>query len=370
MPAPRLERRLIVLIAQGLTGGGAEMSMLRLAEDFAGRDFDVHVAVLRRSGQLVSMIPKGLRVDEIGGGRLGCILRLARYLHQRRPDAIFGFMTYASVVAILAQAFSPSLKRVIASEHTVFSHSIRIRGGLPKLFHYAAPVAYRWARAIICVSHGVETDLARTARLPRRMLRTIYNPVITADLLERSFDIPEHPWLSRKDKPVILAAGRLEKLKNYPLMLRAFARLRSRADCRLLILGEGSQREALGAEIRQLGLSDCVELAGFRANPMSYMRRADAFVLSSDFEGLSNVLIEAMAVGCPVVSTDAPHGPREVLQDGRHGRLVPVGDVNAMAAAMHNALCAPGDRRAAMDWALSFQVRRCADAYLRVAQLQ
>jgi glycosyltransferase involved in cell wall biosynthesis len=370
MPAPNLKRGSIVLIAQGLTGGGAEMSMLRLAEDFVTRGYDVRVAVLRRAGQLVALIPANVQVDEIGGGRLGCIPRLARYLARLRPDAIFGFMTYASVVAILAQAMSPSLKRIVVSEHTVFSRSIRIRGGLPKLFHYAAPLAYRWTRAVICVSHGVEADLARTARLPRKRLATVYNPVITDALLERSCETPDHPWLANKDKPVILAAGRLEKLKNYPLMLRAFARLREHAECRLLILGEGSQKAVLEAEIARLGIGDCVALAGFRDNAMAYMRRADLFVLTSDFEGLSNVLIEAMAVGCPVVSTDAPHGPREVLQGGRYGRLVPVGDVGALAAAMRQALRDPGDRQAAAAWARSFEVRKCADAYLQAAGVQ
>ena len=124
------------------------------------------------------------------------------------------------------------------------------------------------------------------------------------------------------------------------------------------------------AETDSLGLSDCVDFAGFQSNPMAFMRCADLFVLTSDFEGLSNVLIEAMAVGCPVVSTDAPHGPREVLQDGRFGRLVPVGDVDAFARAMEDTLRDPGDPEPRRKWAMSFSARASADQYLRVAGLQ
>ena len=359
----------VTLVAQGLSGGGAEMSMLRLAEDFGRRGYDVRIAVLWRTGRLVDMLPAGVRVDEIGGGRLSCIPRLARYLARDRPDAIIGFMTYANVATILAQALSPSLKKIVVSEHNAFSRSIRIRGGIPKLFHYAVPVAYRWTSAVVCVSHGVEADLAATTRLPKRLLTTVYNPVITEELLERSLEPPDHPWLTGKSLPVVLAVGRLERQKNYPLLLQSFARLRRRMDCRLVVLGEGALRGELKAEIERLDLKDHVDLAGFRTNAMSFMRRADLFVLSSDFEGLSNVLIEALAVGCSVVSTDAPHGPREVLQDGQLGRLVPVGDTDALARAMEDALRDPGDPEPRIRWGTAFSVKASSDQYLRIAGL-
>ena len=364
-----MKRQSVTLITQGLNGGGAEMSMLRLAEDFLRRGFDVRTAVLWRKGQLLDALPSDITVDEIGGGQLSCILRLARYLAAHRPDAVISFMTYTNVVAILAQALSPSFKKIVVSEHNAFSHSIRIRGGIPKLFHYAVPLAYRWAAAVICVSRGVEHDLARATRLPPRLLTTVYNPVITEELLAASMEPPDHPWLTEKTKPVVLAAGRLERQKNYPMLFRSFTRLRERIDCRLVILGDGKLQDELTAEITRLGLGDSVDLAGFRTNAMAFMRRADLFALSSDFEGLSNVLIEAMAVGCPLVSTDAPHGPREVLRDGRFGRLVPVGDVDGFARAMEESLRDPGDPEPRMRWARSFSVKACADQYLKAVGL-
>ena len=360
----------VTFVAQGLSGGGAEMSMLRLAEDLEKKDYDVRIAVLWKSGRLAGALPERIQVDEVGGGRLSCIPRLARYLSRNRSDAVIGFMTYANVVAILAQALSPSLKKIVVTEHNTFSRSIKIRGGIPKLFHLAAPFAYRWASAVVCVSHGVEDDLAKSTRLPRRLLTTIYNPVITDELIAQSYEPPDHPWLIEKSKPVILAVGRLEGQKNYPMLLRAFVQLRNSVDCRLLILGEGALLGTLQEDARQLGLADCVDFAGYRPNAMSFMRSADLFVLSSDFEGLSNVLIEAMAVGCPVVSTDAPHGPREVLQDGRLGRLVAVGDAEGLARAMEESLHDPGDAALRQEWAVTFSVHASADQYLKVAGLQ
>ena len=363
-----MEAKSITLIGLALSGGGAELSMLRLAENFQARGFDVRVAVLKKRGRLVEHLPPKLPVDEIGGGRLSCIPRLASYLRRHRPDAIISFMTYTNVVAIAAQALSLSAKRVVVSEHNTYSKSIR-RSGILRLIYQAAPYVYRWSRKVICVSHGVEDDLVETTTLPRRYLTTVYNPVITDELLAASAAPPRHEWLTSKACPVILAVGRLEPQKNYPMLLRAVAIVRKKRECRLIILGEGPLRDELQCEIEKLGLQDCVDLHGFAPDAMSYMRTADLFVLASSWEGLSNVLIEAMAVGCPVVSTDAPHGPREVLRDGEFGRLVPVDDAGALAEAIETTLADPGDAASRTAWARSFSVDACAERYLEIAGL-
>lgn len=359
----------MLLVCKGLTGGGAELSMLRLAENFLGRGFDVRIAVLKKKGSLLEMIPSGVEVDEIGWGRFGYLPRLARYLRQHRTDAIISFMTSTNVMVILGQFLSPSFRRVVVSEHNAYSRSIKIRRGTVKLTYMLAPLAYLWSRRVICVSRGVEDDLHQSMRLPRSLTTTVYNPVITEALLSSANQPPDHPWLREKTCPVLLAVGRLEPQKNYPLMLEAIARVRAQRPVRLIILGEGNQRGDIEKEIERLGLQDCVDLAGFRRDAMAFMHAADAFVLSSNWEGLSNVLIEALAVGCPVISTDAPHGPREVLQDGKWGHLVPVGDPAALTEAIEATLDDPGDPGPRTAWARGFSVDACAERYLEIAGL-
>jgi len=166
----------------------------------------------------------------------------------------------------------------------------------------------------------------------------IYNPVVTPSLKSLATAPVDHPWIGTNQPPLVLAVGRLTAQKDYPTLLRAFAKVRSRRNCRLIILGEGELRDSLEALTSQLGIADSVQLPGFADNPFAWMSKASLFVLSSAWEGLPNVLIQAMACGTPVVSTDCPSGPAEILENGKWGRLVPVGDEVALAEAMDRAL--------------------------------
>ncbi len=202
-------------------------------------------------------------------------------------------------------------------------------------------------------------------RLPRRRICRIYNPVLSDRLHAAIREPVRHPWLSAESPPLIVAVGRLTAQKDYPTLLSAFSALRGRRPARLLILGDGECRDALQADVQRQDLADSVRLEGYVPNPLPYMAAASVFVLSSRFEGLGNVLIEAMACGTPVVATDCPSGPAEILEAGRWGRLVPVGDGPALAAAIEAAIDdrTPADVR---QRAAAFTVERSATQYLRV----
>jgi len=234
--------------------------------------------------------------------------------------------------------------------------------GRPSHEARVARIILPWADSYIAVSAGVADEAARTWHLPRRNISTVYNPIMVPDSL--AAEQPSHAWFMEPGD-VILAAGRLFVQKDFPTLLRAFARLANQK-LRLVIVGEGGERGALENLARELGIAGRVDFPGWIANPFALMSRARLFVLSSRYEGLSNVLIEAMACGCPVVSTDCPHGPREILENGKWGALVPVGDHAALAAAMEDALRTEPDRDALRKRAEFFSVERAVREYEKI----
>jgi glycosyltransferase involved in cell wall biosynthesis len=240
---------------------------------------------------------------------------------------------------------------------------------LPRLLGHG----YRMADGIVAVSDGVADDLARCSGLPREGITTVYNPVITAELAPLARQALAHPWFQPAAPPVILGVGSLAARKDFPTLLRAFARVRAQRGCRLVILGQGSTPEKT-AEVKaelmalatSLGVAADVDLPGFVANPFAYMSRAGAFVLSSAYEGLPGVMIQALACGCPVVSTDCPSGPAEILDGGRFGALVPVGDDQAMAQAITATLDDPIAAERLQARGALFSVERAVDRYLEL----
>jgi len=197
---------------------------------------------------------------------------------------------------------------------------------------------YPWADYVIGISRGVADDLSQTAGLPRDRIKILYNPVVTPELREKARAPLNHPWFETGQPPVVLAVGRLTKQKDFPTLIRAFAQVRQTRPARLLILGEGPDRPALEALVHKLSLEGDVAMPGFVENPYAYMSRVSLYVLSSRWEGLPTVLIEALSCGLPIIATDCPSGPREILANGLYGSLVPVEDVTALAQAIEAGL--------------------------------
>jgi glycosyltransferase involved in cell wall biosynthesis len=221
---------------------------------------------------------------------------------------------------------------------------------------------YPWADEIVAVSKGVADDLALRAHVSRERITVIYNPAINGDFFERAQEPVQHPWFSPTKPPVILAVGRLATEKGFDVLIRAFARVRAQRLAKLMILGEGDQRPYLEALSRELRVEEDVCLAGYEENPYAYMARAQIFVLASHYEGFGLVLVEALALKLPIISTDCESGPREILQNGRYGDLVPVGSVESLAGAILSKLDR-GKQSVPGGWLKNFETSTSLDAY-------
>lgn len=323
-----------------LAGGGAERAMLNLAHGFAGRGCSVDLVLARRLGPYVSDVDEKVRVVDLKASRvMTSVLGLARYLRRERPAALISALDYANVAALWARRLAGVACPVLVNEQNTLSrsarHSARRR---QRLVPYLARCFYPWADHIVGNSQGVADDLSQVTGRPREQIRVLYNPVITPEVRAKAQAPLDHPWLEAGQPPVVLAVGRLTRQKDFPSLIGAFAEVRRSRPARLLILGEGPDRPALEAKVKHLGLNEDVALPGFVGNPYAYMSRASLYVLCSRWEGLPTVLIEALYCGAPVVATDCPSGPREILADGRYGLLLPVGDVTALATAIEAGL--------------------------------
>ncbi len=355
----------IAIFVPSMHGGGAERVMALLARGFVESGHEVDLVLVRAEGPYLDDLPVAVRVVDLGASRaLSSLPRLVRYLRRERPAAMLSALDHANVLAVVAHRLARVRTRLAVSVHaTLFVATangtlVRPRW-MPRFMRWTYPLADR----VIAVSSGVADDLAATIGLPRERVEVIFNPVVTPELHEASRQPVTHPWLAPGAPPLILGAGRLEPQKDFNTLIRAFARVRTRRNVRLMILGEGALRAELTALIHELGVADDVALPGFIDNPFAYMRHAAAFVLSSRFEGLGVALIEAMACGARVVSTDCPSGPAEILEGGRWGRLVVVGNPGALSEAILATLddCDPPDvaRRAG-----SFTLERAVRAYM------
>ena len=281
------------------------------------------------------------------------------YLDREQPDTLLAMLPTAAAVATMAGCLARRPVRIVASLHGSLEHR---RGRTLRFAHESYP----YAHAAVGVSRGVAGELAGIPGMRPDRIHTIYNPVVSADLTRKAAEPAGHRWLNEPGPPVVLAIGRLHPEKDFPTLLTAFATLLKQRPARLIVLGREVRRglrSMLLSQTRDLRIAEHVDFTGFVENPYAFLARASLFVLSSRSEGLPTVLIEAMASGCPVVSTDCRFGPREILEEGRWGELVPVGDAKTLAEAMARTLDTPPARRALRERAAHFDVEGAIDRY-------
>lgn len=324
----------VALFMPSLRGGGAERVMFDLASGMVTRGYRVDLVVLNRVDSVIDVSGSGVGVVDLGRSRAASALpALIAYLRNRRPSVLLSTLEHTNVLAALATWIVGGTRLVIREANTPGEDS---RGGGAKGFfvRQAMRATYRRAATVVAVSQGVANSLAAQVGLDATRIQEIASPVITDRVHAGAREAPDHPWFTDGGPPVVLGVGRLVEQKGFDTLIRAFAVARGDVPCRLVILGEGPLRTELTALTRSLGVASSVQLAGFKPNPFSYMANCQLFVSASRWEGLPNVLIQALASGAPVVATDCPSGPREILDGGTHGALVTVDDVNGLARAM------------------------------------
>ena len=372
----------VALAIPHLGGGGAERSTLAIARGLLARGHSVDLLLMHDRVDYVDEIPNQARrflLKNNSHPRFQDLIRLCRhfglrilphlrprhitqaraiaeYIDEHRPDCLVPSLAspkIASLLAIPLAGFRPAIVPII--RNNILNRRERYRILYRSLFGHAD--------RIVAISHGVAESLTPALCIPQDRITQIYNPVVTARLHTLALEQPPHPWFDDAGPPIILAAGRLVPAKDYPTLLRAFKIVSRHRSVRLLVLGEGIQRHELEQLIANMGMQSSVALPGWTANPYAYMSRAAAFVLSSKYEGLGNVLIEALACGCPCVATDCPYGPREILDHGRYGRLVPVGDYTTLASAIESLLDAPINPVTLRARASRYSIEASVDSY-------
>ena len=339
--------------------------MVRLATATAAQGDVVDLILVRASGPYLPDVPDTVRIVELGTrGVLTGLPKLVRYLREDHPDAIVSTLPHANIVLVLAARLARAETIAIVREASTRS-ARQFEGAAVKdrMVGVLIRFAYRHADAVVAVSNGVAADLQRRFGIPEYLLHVIYNPVVDDDTDARAAGPLEDAWFAPDAPPVVLSVGRLSPEKDFSTLIRAFATLRRNREARLVILGEGRERRRLEELIDILQVGSDVRLPGFVADPYPYMARAGVYVLSSIREGLPGALIQAMACGARIVSTDCPSGPAEILLDGELGDLVPMGDAEKMAASIESALDRPKDRARLLARGAEFSTSRSLRAY-------
>lgn len=357
----------IAFYVPSLTVGGAERVTVSVANGLAGRGYDVDLVVSFNDGAFREEVDENVTVVDLDtpkipvvgiGASVPC---LSRYLSERSPAIVFSQMTYANDIYMLSQLLSGSDTVSIGTIHNTLGMQEEPK---EKFVQWLQRRLAGQADQFVAVSDGVADSVVEHVGVDRERVSVLHNPIPVSDVQERAQESVDHRWLDSPEHEVVLGVGRLERAKNFSSFLRAFARLHeSRPQTRAIIVGRGSERDELEALATELGIADVVSFPGFVDNPYGFMSGASVLAMSSIHEGLPTVLIEALACGCQVVSTDCPSGPAEILADGTYGRLTTVGDDAELATAIEATLESPKPVEKLVERAHDFAPEAVIDDY-------
>lgn len=363
----------LILFLPDYGDGGLERMFVNLASQIARNGVRVYFIVCDASRPYLDDLDGSIDLIVIPEDRPAMTRELVSLLEQYRATSLFTAKELGLAVALKAKQQSSSDTSIYLRAITNISARIehrhllqRIKGELEMR---KLRKLYQQLDGIVAVSHGIAEDVHRISGIPLSQIKVAHNPVVTKQLHQRSGQPVDHPWLLQQEIPVIMGIGRLTKQKNFELLIDAFALVRANRPAKLIILGDGSRKKKLKQRAEKSGVADDVELFGFNPNPYSMLHHASLFVLSSNWEGSPNALTEALAVGCPVISTDCPSGPGEILQEGKYGPLVPMDDNKAMAGAIMEVLDNPLPREVLQSAAEKFTVENSAMEYMQALEL-
>jgi glycosyltransferase involved in cell wall biosynthesis len=358
----------ILVAYSDLKVGGVQHMTTQLANAWVASGHRVTICLTKREPELelYPLDPQVELVDFAAERVRGFITGLIKLLRERRGqyDILYTATTVPNIAATLARIAARSRIRHVVSERDNPEWGFKaLTKRSDRLIWSAKPWAYKRAHGVVCVSTPLADALARYAKMPRAAIRVVHNP---AEPTDKSFlnAPPPHPWFVDRDRPIIVAAGRIHRQKDFPMLVRSFAALRKRRPVRLALLGDGPERAEVEKTIDEVGLREDILLPGMQRDIMPWLAHGDLFAMSSTFEGFGNVLVQALAAGVPIVSTDCPDGPAEILDDGKYGLLTPVGDTEAMGAAMDRALKMPRTPEIQRARARDFSVESIAQRYL------
>ncbi|MFL0810118.1 MAG: glycosyltransferase [Agarilytica sp.] len=346
---------------------GVDRFVRNLIPEIARRGYLVDVLCVRNHGPYLENLPDNVRLVDLGSKHVyTSIPAVIRYLKRCKPQVLFSDKDKVNRSAIIARFFARVRLTQVVRVGSTISETYRNRSASTVMqIKFSLRYLYPHAHRVIVPSTGAKEDLCREAKLPASHVEAIATPAIPDEAVHNDYPIPDHAWFQSKEKPIILGVGELSKRKDFATLLRAFAIVRQSLDCRLVIVGKGKQKEQLQALAKALGVDEDFDLPGFVKEPYPWLFHADLKVLCSLTEGMPLVLMEALAMGTPVVATDCPSGPREILQGGKYGGLVPMQDEKSLAQAIVNDIQEPPSRKTLRQAAEPYLVSNATDAYLR-----
>jgi len=349
---------------RNLNHGGIQRMIVNAANYFAAGGHDVSVVLMKPDGEYIGLLDPNVRIICFKSiDKMKLFRSFSSILKEEQFDLLFTATPSLNTFTVVGRFLAGVSTKIVISERNntaVFFRNSSLT--LSKLTFLSIPLLYRFADAVVAVSKGLAGSLKKVALIPERKIHVIYNPAWSPQLEKQSAIDVSHEWFESPGVPVIITAGRLVPAKNHALLIDAIALLRRNIQVRLIILGDGDLRSVLQKKIEEMNLQDCIRLEGFKLNPVSWMSKADLFVLSSDYEGFGNVLVEALAAGLTIVSTDCDFGPSEILEGGC-GYLAPVGDAAALAFEMERGLQSPIDKKRLKERAREFGTEQVMRRY-------